>query len=136
MKPIDLAGCIIIDDYDRILLLHRNTDDYQHWELPGGKLEPDETAEAAAVREVKEELGVAVHLTKALGSGTFADNDRSFRFHWFTANIIDGEPRVMETKLFDDTDYFELEDLMSVSLSANMTLLLEKISAGEIAISG
>ena len=83
MKPIELAGCIVIDYYERILLLHRNTDDYQHWELPGGKVESGETAESAAVREVAEELGVKVRLTKALGGGAFEDNGRSFHFNWF-----------------------------------------------------
>jgi 8-oxo-dGTP diphosphatase len=36
------------------------------WELPGGKCEPDEELEAAAVREVLEELGCGIRVTGRL----------------------------------------------------------------------
>jgi len=131
---IRLAGCVIPDDYGRVLLLHRSTDDYSHWELPGGKIERDESPEQAAVREIEEELGVEVRLTKALGSGEFEDNEREFIYEWFQAEIVSGNPAIMEPQTFDDLDYFELEDMMSLALSANMQLLMPKLANGEVAL--
>lgn len=42
------------------------------WEFPGGKVEPDELPEAAIVREIKEELGCDIALTRALPRFTHA----------------------------------------------------------------
>jgi ADP-ribose pyrophosphatase YjhB (NUDIX family) len=41
------------------LLLHRRTDD-GNWDMPGGCLEPGETLEEAARRDVREETGLAL----------------------------------------------------------------------------
>ncbi|MFL6109552.1 MAG: (deoxy)nucleoside triphosphate pyrophosphohydrolase [Marmoricola sp.] len=43
------------------LLAARRTDG--GWEFPGGKVEPGETPEGAAVREIDEELGCGVEVT-------------------------------------------------------------------------
>jgi ADP-ribose pyrophosphatase YjhB (NUDIX family) len=45
----------------RVLLIQRaRPPSAGYWTLPGGRLEPGETAEACAAREVREELGLAV----------------------------------------------------------------------------
>lgn len=134
MEPTILAGCVILDDYDRILLLHRNTDRFQHWELPGGKVEPGETAEAAAVRELHEELGVGVRLLKLLGSEEFEDADGHFRYYWYRAEIRRGDPQVQEDDKFDDVDFMAFEDLPALSLSANMEVLYGKLISGEVSL--
>ena len=134
MKPIQLAGCVIVDDYDRVLLIHRGTDRFTHWELPGGKIEPAETAEVAAVRELKEELGVDVWLVKALGNETFSEGETTYQYHWFQAVITSGELAIQEPEIFDDFDYVELEDMPSLALSSNMLILYPKIYSGEIAL--
>ena len=56
-----VAG-LLIDTRGR-WLLHRRPPDKAHgglWEFPGGKVEPGETPEAALVRELGEELGIAI----------------------------------------------------------------------------
>jgi 8-oxo-dGTP diphosphatase len=52
----------------RGVLLGRRADGDPSWVFPGGKIEPGEDAEAAAVREVLEETGLSVHTTGVIGS--------------------------------------------------------------------
>src|SRR5438067_2370928 len=40
------------------------------WEFPGGKIEPEETAEDCLVREIKEELNIEISIIEALPSNT------------------------------------------------------------------
>ena len=125
---------MILDDYGRILLLHRSTPGQTQWELPGGKVEEEETSEEAAVREISEELGIVVRLTKALGSGEFEDDVNEYEYTWFQAVVVGADPMLNETDKFDDLAYFDTEDLLSLALSANMTVLFDKIMSGEVVL--
>lgn len=51
-----IAHVIMRDDHDRFVLCE--TTFKPDWELPGGIVEPDESARAGAIREVREELGI------------------------------------------------------------------------------
>ena len=52
----------VVRDGDRVLIGRRGEDGplAGFWEFPGGKLEAEETTAAAAVRECREEAGLAV----------------------------------------------------------------------------
>jgi ADP-ribose pyrophosphatase YjhB (NUDIX family) len=134
MKTIEIAGCVILDDYGRILLIHRSDAKEPHWELPGGKLETDETAEEAAVRGLREELDIDVRLVGSLGSELSEQGDRVYQYNWFQAVIAEGLLNIMDTHSHDDADYFDLEDMPSIALSNNMLILYPKIYSGEISI--
>lgn len=53
--PVSVKGIVVRDG---CVVLMRNPRD--EWELPGGKLEADETPEACVAREMAEELGLDV----------------------------------------------------------------------------
>lgn len=74
----------------KVLLIKRAYAPYQHlWTLPGGRLDPDETIEQCAVRELVEELGVTIRnprhvLTQSLG------RDGSYRLAVFATTDFSG----------------------------------------------
>ena len=57
---------IALMDADRRVLLARHVEG-QHWLLPGGAIEPGEVPADAAIREMWEETGTAVRLTRLVG---------------------------------------------------------------------
>ena len=134
MSKISFASCVILDDYGRILLLHRNSGGESGWELPGGRVEDYESAEESVVREIDEGLGIAVRLTKTLGSGEFEGDYEDYSYTWFQAVIVDADPQLRQTDAIDDLEYFETEDLLSIALAHSMQILFDKIMSGEVVL--
>lgn len=62
-RTLVVAGLITAGD-GRVLLTQRRADQSLPlaWELPGGKMEPGESPEQALARELREEIGVDVHI--------------------------------------------------------------------------
>src|SRR6266700_1893310 len=66
---IQATLCFILHD-NRVLLLKKNPGLFGagKWNAPGGKLQPKETAEQCATREVYEETGLEIHDPRKVGT--------------------------------------------------------------------
>ncbi len=69
MSDLTPAASALVVHADKILLV-RSTRTQKYWAFPGGKSEPGESAADTAVREVREEVGLSVTLTRELGKYT------------------------------------------------------------------
>lgn len=59
------VNCAVVDDEGRVLLSQRS--DLDVWNLPGGRVDPGEGLEAAALRELREETGVIAQIDHPVG---------------------------------------------------------------------
>ncbi|QGA80916.1 NUDIX domain-containing protein [Candidatus Nanohalobium constans] len=116
----ELAGNLIVED-GKILLLYR--EDEEHWEVPGGKVEEDESPTEAAVREAEEEIGVEVSLEKPFYTGEFQHNDDLFLWNGYIAEIEEGEPEITEDN-FGKLEWFEGSELDNLELAPNLKMIL------------
>ena len=99
MEPRVVVGAVITNEQGEWLLIKRKcAPEAGMWSIPGGKVDWMETIEEAIVREVKEELGVWIHLHRLLGVTNHLLPEE--QAHWvaptFLATIDEGTPRICE----------------------------------------
>ncbi len=86
---VKAAGGVVRRD-GRIAVVHRPR--YDDWSLPKGKLDPGETWEEAALREVREETGLECSLGEELSSTRYHDRKgRSKRVRYWLMDPVGGE---------------------------------------------
>jgi len=82
----------------RSILIARRAPEIDHgglWELPGGKVEPGESPEAALEREIREELGARISVTKTAGESVHDYDGKTVKLLCYECTLTEGsvEPR-------------------------------------------
>lgn len=115
------ASAIIFDDTRQMVLLTRRSDNGR-WCLPGGGMDPGESAAETCVREVLEETGLAVRVTRLVGVYTspnimveYPDGNRIQPVAFsFEAEVVGGELCLSDETT--DFGYVSVEKLDTIDL--------------------
>ena len=97
-----VVAAALIDGEGRVLVQRRPAGKMMAglWEFPGGKIEPGETPESALIRELDEELGIAVD-TARLAPAVFASEPLAGRHMLLMLYICrswEGSPRALDAE--------------------------------------
>lgn len=125
-----VVGAALLDT-GRLLAARRSAppDLAGRWELPGGKVEPGETPEAALVRELREELGVEVEVEeRILGEWPLRS---PYVLQVWTARLLPASPDPKPLQDHDDLRWLTRAELWNVPWLDQDVEAVRKI-AGEL----
>lgn len=136
MKVIEAAGGIVTNNEEKVLFIYR----LSKWDLPKGKLEPNEKLDEAAKREVEEETGLKELILEKFINTTYhiykekrdGPEERILKAtHWFKMQYIGNEtpkPQVEEgITMVDWKPVDEIKKEVFPNTFNNIKLILKEV---------
>jgi 8-oxo-dGTP diphosphatase len=108
---IQAAGGLVVRDGE-VLVVHRPR--YSDWSLPKGKLDPGESWEEAAVREVEEEAGVRATLVRELPAVSYDHKGRPKRVRYWLMELAEDPPGFEPNDEVDEVRWASPEDALEL----------------------
>jgi len=116
------AVSIAVTKGDQVLLVQRPDDT---WAFPGGKIEPGETVEQAALRELREETGITARISSELGAYSFVARDARYCLTVFRGEHEDGTSVAADDAVA--VRWIRPQDALNLKLATNMADALRKL---------
>ena len=112
-EVIDVTCALIIDDKNRLFAAQRSETMALplKWELPGGKIEQNESPEDCIVREIHEEINIKIKIIKSITSSIHNYPNITINLIPFVCKIDSGEISLREHVDFKWLNKNELLDL-------------------------
>lgn len=125
-RVVPAASAVVVDDTDRILFIKRT--DNGLWTIPGGAMEPGETIADCCRREVLEESGIEVDITRLIGIYSnprhvieYADGEVRQQFSvCFACRPVAGELTTSDES--SEVGYFTLAELATMDIHPSIRL--------------
>jgi 8-oxo-dGTP pyrophosphatase MutT (NUDIX family) len=131
MAVYEVALVLLVDPSGAVLLQHRAADaaaSPNQWSLPGGHLEPGETPEEAARRELLEETGLAPDELRPMWSGPRPSED-GFA-HTVTVHVFRGTTRARQEDVVlgegQAMVFVPRDEVLDRELAASSALMLSR----------
>jgi ADP-ribose pyrophosphatase YjhB (NUDIX family) len=115
--PIACAANFILDDQNRLLtgLRMKKTaiPGVPEWGLPAGKIDWMETAEAAAIREAREEAGIDIAIDRLVcySNDFFPGQDAHYVTLYFQSRLVTGIPTLLEPEKISEWKWQPLSEI-------------------------
>lgn len=129
IEAVSCGGVVIFRG--KILLLYKNFKNrYEGWVLPKGTVEPGETHEQTALREVKEESGADAEIIEYIGCNSYSfvvpEDKVEKDVHWYLmkGNSYYSKPQTEE--YFKDSGYYKYHEAIHLLKFQNEREMLIK----------
>ncbi len=119
------AASVIVDDGGRVLLVKHSYGEL-NWEVPGGRGEPGESAEEAARREAREEVGIELDIERLTGVYWEPPDNHHFVFR---ARAL-GEPHVADANEITQVSWFSPNALPRPMSDFTLRRIADSIAGG------
>ena len=110
MNPVHAAGGVVLRD-GQVALVHRPR--YDDWSLPKGKLDPGESFEDAALREVEEETGLRCTLVRELPAVEYVVRGHPKLVRYWAMEVADETPFVPNDEV-DEVRWLEPQEALAL----------------------
>ena len=108
---VEAAGGVVVRDSEagtEVCLVHRPR--YDDWTFPKGKLDPGESFEEAALREVEEETGLRCTLESELPSTEYRDNKDRSKIVRYWQMEVDEDPGFVPNDEVDQLRWLPMDE--------------------------